>query len=463
MSILVPFNGSTFVIPTPNEIGWGTNLDNYFVAIANGTLQNIGGSFTLSNDADFGGTNGLKSLYYKTRSANVASSGQIRLANAIDSISWRDSGNTLDLPLTVNSSNQLTFNGVPLAMGGSGTVLPGTQFQLGYYATSSSIISGLPLITANRALQSDSNGLPIASSVTATELGYLSGATSSIQAQLTGKKNILTGTPFAIETTTSLGNLQETVIPPSMAVVTDVNGLPSASVTTGMELSFVHGVTSAIQTQLNGKAPSANPTFTGQSLFADGTVAAPGIAFSSSPGTGLYQIGANDAAIATNGVKALEVNSSQQVDIANTKLLCGANQVFPIVQIVSADFNNGASSSTSTTFTASGTTLSITPKFSTSKIFVMASGVAQSGTTSSVIVTLFRNSTSLTGTTEGLAIVVPVGAAVGNAPFTLINYDSPATTSPTTYTVYFRSSGGQAVSLDGSLNHQEMMLVEIAQ
>lgn len=39
-------------------------------------------------------------------------------------------------------------------------------------------------ITASRALQSDSNGIPIASSVTSTELGYVSGVTSSIQTQL---------------------------------------------------------------------------------------------------------------------------------------------------------------------------------------------------------------------------------------------------------------------------------------
>ncbi len=40
------------------------------------------------------------------------------------------------------------------------------------------------LLTSSRALVSDGNGLPSASSVTATELGYLSGVTSSIQTQL---------------------------------------------------------------------------------------------------------------------------------------------------------------------------------------------------------------------------------------------------------------------------------------
>jgi hypothetical protein len=42
-------------------------------------------------------------------------------------------------------------------------------------------------ITANRALTSDGNGLPVASAVTDTELGYVSGVTSAIQTQLDGK------------------------------------------------------------------------------------------------------------------------------------------------------------------------------------------------------------------------------------------------------------------------------------
>jgi hypothetical protein len=43
-------------------------------------------------------------------------------------------------------------------------------------------------ITASRALASDANGIPVASSTTATELGYVSGVTSAIQTQLDGKQ-----------------------------------------------------------------------------------------------------------------------------------------------------------------------------------------------------------------------------------------------------------------------------------
>jgi hypothetical protein len=48
-------------------------------------------------------------------------------------------------------------------------------------------------ITASRALASDTNGLPVASATTATELGYVSGVTSAIQTQLNGKPNASAG------------------------------------------------------------------------------------------------------------------------------------------------------------------------------------------------------------------------------------------------------------------------------
>jgi hypothetical protein len=58
-----------------------------------------------------------------------------------------------------------------------------------------------------------------------------------------------------------LGEL--TAITASRALASDVNGLPVASATTATELGYISGLTSAIQTQLGTKAPTANPTLTG--------------------------------------------------------------------------------------------------------------------------------------------------------------------------------------------------------
>ena len=91
MSLIVTFNGNNYIIPTTNEVGWGSNLDAYFVAIAAGALQKTGGLFTLSAEADFGASFGLKALYYKSRTANIASTWvSLRLANNLRCrLAWR--------------------------------------------------------------------------------------------------------------------------------------------------------------------------------------------------------------------------------------------------------------------------------------------------------------------------------------------------------------------------------------
>ncbi|MGN0913035.1 MAG: hypothetical protein ACI4OE_07055 [Alphaproteobacteria bacterium] len=109
-------------------------------------------------------------------------------------------------------------------------------------------------LTVSRALVSDSNGKVAVSAVTSTELGYLDGVTSAIQTQLNGKQASITG---AASTITS-ANLTA-----SRALVSDSNGKVAVSAVTSTELGYLDGVTSAIQTQLNAKAPLASPAFTG--------------------------------------------------------------------------------------------------------------------------------------------------------------------------------------------------------
>lgn len=98
------------------------------------------------------------------------------------------------------------------------TVASGTANRLAYY-TSSTAIGALSAITASRALQSNASGLPEASSVTTTELGYLSGVTSAIQTQLNSKAN------------TALSNLASVAINTSLiSDTTDTDDLGSSAV-----------------------------------------------------------------------------------------------------------------------------------------------------------------------------------------------------------------------------------------
>lgn len=73
---------------------------------------------------------------------------------------------------------------------GSGTVNTGAANRLAYYASSGTTVDDLTAITANRALVSDANGLPVHATTTATEIGYVNGLTSSAQTQLNAKQTL---------------------------------------------------------------------------------------------------------------------------------------------------------------------------------------------------------------------------------------------------------------------------------
>lgn len=79
---------------------------------------------------------------------------------------------------------------------------------------------------------------------TTTELNYVDGVTSSIQTQLNGKQASVTG---AASTITG-DNLTA-----SRALISNSSGKVAVSAVTSTELGYLDGVTSAIQTQLNGK------------------------------------------------------------------------------------------------------------------------------------------------------------------------------------------------------------------
>lgn len=97
-------------------------------------------------------------------------------------------------------------------------------------------------LTANKALVSNSSGKVAVSSVTSTELGYVSGVTSAIQTQLNSKQATVTGAA----TTITGSNLTT-----NRALVSNGSGKVGVSATTSTELGYVHGVTSAIQTQID--------------------------------------------------------------------------------------------------------------------------------------------------------------------------------------------------------------------
>lgn len=104
-------------------------------------------------------------------------------------------------------------------------------------------------LTASRAVISNASGKVAVSGVTTTELDILDGLTAT-----TAELNIMDG----VTATTAELNIMDGVT----ASTAELNIMDGVTATTA-ELNYVDGVTSAIQTQINAKAPIASPTFTG--------------------------------------------------------------------------------------------------------------------------------------------------------------------------------------------------------
>jgi microcystin-dependent protein len=225
MSIPLIINGVTYNFPAPFDTNWAPAVDAWATAVSNGLLQKAGGSFPLTSEVDFGNSFGLRTLYIKSEESNVASTGILRLASQSVGIAFRNTLNSADLILTTDSSNQLTFNGIPLgpptallnnhiyvgnasnqpadvAMSGDVTIINTGATTIANLAVTAAKIANttitdaqinasagitltkLAATTANKALASDSSGFITASTTTDTELGYVSGVTSSIQTQI---------------------------------------------------------------------------------------------------------------------------------------------------------------------------------------------------------------------------------------------------------------------------------------
>lgn len=129
-----------------------------------------------------------------------------------------------------------------------GTQWVNTGIVVGDITSLTSSVAELNLLDGVTATTAEINILDGVTS-TASELNVLDGITAS-----TAELNLLDG----VTATTSELNILDGVL----ASASEINILDGATLTT-TELNYVDGVTSAIQTQIDTKAPTANPTFTG--------------------------------------------------------------------------------------------------------------------------------------------------------------------------------------------------------
>lgn len=139
--------------------------------------------------------------------------------------------------------------------------------------------------------------------------------------------------------------------------------------------------------------------------------------------------------------------------VARSQLPAGS-----VLQIINGNVTGNSTSST--TFVDSGLTASITPFFSTSRIFIIVSGICRPTNTRGGFA-LVRNSTTLFSLQEA-------NGTNAQTPYAFNFLDSPATTSSTTYKLQIAcSSGGGTFTIAdagavpvGNINY--ITLMEIA-
>ena len=136
-----------------------------------------------------------------------------------------------------------------------------------------------------------------------------------------------------------------------------------------------------------------------------------------------------------------------------------------VVQVVESAFtSNNITSSTS--YVASDLTATITPTSSSSKILVVITTGGDTNDTNRIInYTLYRdNTTNLMagGSVDYMGYLRNLAGRI-LCPTTFSYTDSPNTTSSVRYTLYHRSGGSYQTEVPGTLQTQQITLMEIAQ
>jgi len=139
-----------------------------------------------------------------------------------------------------------------------------------------------------------------------------------------------------------------------------------------------------------------------------------------------------------------------------------------VIQLVSNEYST-ANAIASTTYVDSGLTCKITPKFSTSKIFIQCNmhfRTQHPTTDSGGGWKIFRDSTNVKSSAVNYSIYIydEGGDAIEFRGWQAWNFlDSPSTTSQITYKVQLAKYGGGIFEAQNSSNTSTMTLMEVAQ
>jgi hypothetical protein len=174
--------------------------------------------------------------------------------------------------------------------------------------------------------------------------------------------------------------------------------------------------------------------------------------------TGGGSITINEPTTASNFTQTLPASTG-------TVITTGSPQVGSVLQVVSANYATQTGPIT-TTYTDTGLSASITPKFSTSKILVMFSQstyIAGGGTDSGGQLRILRGATAIYEMASTSIYIYNPTSGTELALFQSVNYlDSPATTSSTTYKTQGLGGNGGNFYLQLNNSPSTITLMEIA-
>lgn len=139
-------------------------------------------------------------------------------------------------------------------------VAPGTGAFLQYTGGSWTPFA-FPVCAANYALQADISGNIFCAAISGLNDG-------AIAVNALSRNRLSAGSPYRIIANDASGNLTElNFLTTERVLVSDLAGMPSPSSVTNTELSYISGVTGAVQTQLNNKLSKTGDEMTGSLMM----------------------------------------------------------------------------------------------------------------------------------------------------------------------------------------------------
>jgi hypothetical protein len=464
---------------TLSNIG-NASLTNSAITI-NGTNTSLGGSISVGTITSVTGTAPVVSSGGNTPAISMAAA-NTTTNGYLTSTDWNTFNGKSNTNGTVTSVAALTIGttGTDLSSTvATGTTTPVITLQVPTAsATNRGALSAADWTTFNNkgsgTVTSVTGTAPVVSSGGATPAISMAAATTSVNGYLTSTDWTTFNGKY------SVGGALGT---PSSATLTNATGLPVGGITatgTPSSSTYLRGdgawatVSASSATNLSGGALGSVPyqLLSGTTTFLAGnTTTTPqfltstGVAGIATAPTYTGSTGSGNVVLATSPTLVTPaLGTPSAINLTNaTGLGYGAMPAGSVLQVVQYSTESTVSTTSSSFTDVTSFSLSITPKFSTSKILVLTTlnGVYHNAAANQAA--SFR---VLRGATQ---IAVTLNVSYSNTSIdwqsssTCLNYlDSPATTSATTYKLQWYSRLGNTVQLNATQDTSTLILMEIA-